>query len=146
MVKTNHLGRQSTLPPLPLLLPPFPLPTPIHPNSTNKYRPKTQLFLRFEGPTTILLQSRASSLRDVLTSGDVDEIAQAEPGSVQAALRRAESKAEDDDTGIDGKAQARRPSEEGVQHPRLRVASVKPGGAVKFEKREDLSEFVPGKT
>ncbi|KAI9722850.1 MAG: Altered inheritance of mitochondria protein 24, mitochondrial [Chrysothrix sp. TS-e1954] len=39
-----------------------------------------RLFLRFHGPTTILLQSRGSRLRDVLSSRDVNEIADATAG------------------------------------------------------------------
>ncbi|KAF1848318.1 uncharacterized protein K460DRAFT_364289 [Cucurbitaria berberidis CBS 394.84] len=47
-----------------------------------------RLFLRFEGPTTMLLQSRASRLSDVLTLKDVDEIAESPPGAVQDAVSR----------------------------------------------------------
>lgn len=42
-----------------------------------------RLFLRFEGPTTMLLQSRASRISDVLTLRDVSEIAESPPGAVQ---------------------------------------------------------------
>lgn len=42
-----------------------------------------RLFLRFQGPTTILLQSRGSRIRDVLTSRDANEIANAPAGTVQ---------------------------------------------------------------
>lgn len=42
-----------------------------------------RLFLRFQGPTTILLQSRGSRIRDVLTSRDANEIANAPAGIVQ---------------------------------------------------------------
>lgn len=38
------------------------------------------LFMQFHGPTTLLLQSRGSSVRDVLTARDVHEIADVEPG------------------------------------------------------------------
>lgn len=47
-----------------------------------------QLFLRFEGPTTMLLQSRASRISDVLTLKDVNEIAESQPGAVQDAVDR----------------------------------------------------------
>lgn len=47
-----------------------------------------QLFLHFEGPTTMLLQSRASRISDVLTLKDVDEIAESPPGAVQDAVSR----------------------------------------------------------
>ena len=39
-----------------------------------------QLFLQFHGPATILLQTRASRVRDVLTSENIDEIADTKPG------------------------------------------------------------------
>lgn len=47
-----------------------------------------QLFLRFEGPTTMLVQSRASRISDVLTLRDVDEIADSPPGAVEDAVTR----------------------------------------------------------
>lgn len=47
-----------------------------------------QLFLRFEGPTTMLLQSRASRISDILTLKDVNEIAESQPGAVQDAVDR----------------------------------------------------------
>ncbi|KAJ4316559.1 Altered inheritance of mitochondria protein 24, mitochondrial [Neodidymelliopsis sp. IMI 364377] len=47
-----------------------------------------RLFLRFEGPTTMLLQSRGSRLSDVLTLKDVNEIAESQPGAVQDAVDR----------------------------------------------------------
>ena len=42
-----------------------------------------RLFLQFHGPTTILLQTRASRLGDVLTSRDVNEVADVQPGMTQ---------------------------------------------------------------
>lgn len=50
------------------------------------------MFIRFKGPTTILLQSRGGRLRDVLTDSDVNEIADSPAGSVQAAVTRASSR------------------------------------------------------
>ncbi|PSN64213.1 hypothetical protein BS50DRAFT_636419 [Corynespora cassiicola Philippines] len=47
-----------------------------------------RLFLRFEGPTTMLLQSRASRISDVLSLKDVDEIADSPPGALQDAVSR----------------------------------------------------------
>ena len=46
------------------------------------------MFLRFEGPTTLLLQSRASRVSDALTLKDVNEIAESQPGAVQDAVDR----------------------------------------------------------
>ncbi|KAL8646993.1 MAG: hypothetical protein Q9210_005817 [Variospora velana] len=45
-----------------------------------------RLFLEFHGPATILLQTRAERLKDVLTSRDVDEIAEAPMGAVRKSL------------------------------------------------------------
>ncbi|CAI9630969.1 mitochondrial protein fmp26 protein [Alternaria burnsii] len=47
-----------------------------------------RLFLRFEGPTTMLVQSRASRISDVLTLRNVDEIADSPPGAVEDAATR----------------------------------------------------------
>ncbi|USP80009.1 hypothetical protein yc1106_07283 [Curvularia clavata] len=47
-----------------------------------------RLFLRFEGPTTMLMQSRAARISDVLTLRDVDEIADSPPGAVEDAVSR----------------------------------------------------------
>jgi hypothetical protein len=44
------------------------------------------LFLKFHGPTTILLSSRASRISDVMTSRDINEIADSPAGEVQAAV------------------------------------------------------------
>lgn len=45
-----------------------------------------RLFLQFQGPMTILLQSRGSSVTDVLTNRDVNEIADAPAGAVHDAV------------------------------------------------------------
>lgn len=45
-----------------------------------------RLFLQFHGPTTILLSSRASRISDVLTTRDVNEIADSPAGAVQSAV------------------------------------------------------------
>lgn len=45
-----------------------------------------RLFLQFHGPTTILMSSRASRLNDVLTSRDVNEIADSPAGALQSAV------------------------------------------------------------
>lgn len=45
-----------------------------------------RLFLQFHGPTTLLLSSRASRISDVLTTRDVNEVADSPAGSVQDAV------------------------------------------------------------
>ena len=49
-------------------------------NSIMKSTDCHQLFLQFYGPSTILLQTRASRIGDVLTSENVNEIADTQPG------------------------------------------------------------------
>jgi len=45
-----------------------------------------RLFMQFRGPATIIMSSRASRISDVLTSRDVNEIADAPAGVVQDAV------------------------------------------------------------
>lgn len=45
-----------------------------------------QLFLHFKGPANIIIQSRGGHLSDVLTTRDVNEIADSPAGSVTQAL------------------------------------------------------------
>lgn len=45
-----------------------------------------RLFLRFQGPTTILLQSRAAPLSDSLTTRDINEVADSPAGVAQDAV------------------------------------------------------------
>ncbi|KAI9836006.1 MAG: Altered inheritance of mitochondria protein 24, mitochondrial [Sclerophora amabilis] len=57
-----------------------------------------RLFLRFQGPSTILLQSRASRLSDVFTTRDVNEVADAQPGVAQSAVILQDQKGADEKT------------------------------------------------
>ena len=43
-----------------------------------------RLFLRFQGPATLLLQSRTSKITETLTSRDVSEYADIEPGALES--------------------------------------------------------------
>jgi hypothetical protein len=45
-----------------------------------------RLFLQFHGPTTLLLSSRAARISDVLTSRDINEIADSPAGAAQSAV------------------------------------------------------------
>jgi hypothetical protein len=49
-----------------------------------------QLFLEFEGPATILVQSRASRVGDVLSNRQVNEIAEAPAGVAHDAINHLE--------------------------------------------------------
>lgn len=92
-----------------------------------------QLFLQFYGPTTILLQTRASRLSDVLTTRDVNEFADTPPGSVQQAVTLATNQRQD---GIPNSSET---STQTTDMPtRLSVASVGQGGKVSFEETDDF--------
>ncbi|KAF1838153.1 hypothetical protein BDW02DRAFT_542207 [Decorospora gaudefroyi] len=87
-----------------------------------------RLFLRFEGPTTMLLQSRASRISDVLTLRDVSEIADSPPGAVEDAVAR-KIKEEIKSIGQGTKAPIPNTDESGT----VRYATIKDGKA-EFEK------------
>lgn len=54
-----------------------------------------RLFLRFEGPTTILIQSRGNKVTDILTSEQINEIADAPAGVVGQTIRNVRIEQED---------------------------------------------------
>ncbi len=81
-----------------------------------------QLFLQFYGPTTILLQTRASRIRDVLSSDNVNEIADTQPGlSVSQERSQADSEVSEAKSFTNIKA------------PRMSTASIGTDGKVTFE-------------
>lgn len=92
-----------------------------------------RLFLRFQGPTTLLIQSRAARVNEVLTAQDVNEIADSPPGVVREAVR---------DAQISQGISLPRPGVEGVPPPALNsptrptpkvsIASVGGDGKVSF--------------
>ncbi|KAG8529252.1 uncharacterized protein KY384_005887 [Bacidia gigantensis] len=87
------------------------------------------------GPTTILLQTRAARLNDVLTSREVNEIAEAQPGIVQSLvdLQRLANVADPSKA-----ANTQTTSAATVKAPRMRTASIDPDGRVIFEASEGL--------
>jgi hypothetical protein len=89
------------------------------------------LFLQFHGPTTILLSSRASRISDVLTSRDVNEIADSPEGAVQSAVTLATAPKEE----VSVKQTSDVPSG-------FHVAQVSRDGKVKFEDAHDAQPFV----
>ncbi|OAK94648.1 hypothetical protein IQ06DRAFT_320699 [Phaeosphaeriaceae sp. SRC1lsM3a] len=88
-----------------------------------------RLFLSFQGPATLLLQSRASRLSDVLTLRDVNEISDSPPGSVQDAVTR-KIKEEIKEIGISGTTPPVPTDASGT----VRYATIKDGKA-EFEKK-----------
>ena len=96
-----------------------------------------RLFLRFEGPATLLVQSRASRVRDVLTSGQVNEIANAPAGEVLDAARGMSlgKGADASRMGVEGAttSAAPEPGAGGQSQPKLSVASISRDGKITFE-------------
>ena len=85
-----------------------------------------KLFLRFSGPTTILLQTRASRISDVLKTQDVQEFADTSAGAVQTALRS-------------GASTANVLTKPAVNNnPRLNVASKGADGRVSFRETDNF--------
>ncbi|PQE32415.1 Altered inheritance of mitochondria mitochondrial protein [Rutstroemia sp. NJR-2017a WRK4] len=81
-----------------------------------------RLFLQFQGPTTILMSTRASRVSDVLTSREINEIADAPPGAVLEAVEAA------------GKPkQISSPTQRTDVPTGFHVAEVSKEGKVKFE-------------
>lgn len=106
-------------------------------------RENIKLFLQFHGPMTILIQTRASRLSDVLTSRDLNEIADTQAGATQAAVTLAtrdpldaQPKGTDSQSGglVDPKSAQDKP----VQ---LSVATIGKDGKVKFQKTGDFTSL-----
>ncbi|EGD84859.1 hypothetical protein H112_08577 [Trichophyton rubrum D6] len=87
-----------------------------------------RLFLQFQGPTTLLVQSRAARINDILTDGEVNEIADATPGVTRAAVEATEAPALKE---IASKAAA-----ENKTSQRQSVASVHQDGKVDIKSAE----------
>ena len=89
------------------------------------------LFLQFHGPTTILLSSRASRISDVLTSRDINEIADSPEGAVQSAVALASAPKVE----LSAKQTSDVPTG-------FHMAQVSRDGKVKFEDAQDVQLFV----
>ncbi|KAL2039571.1 hypothetical protein N7G274_007843 [Stereocaulon virgatum] len=86
-----------------------------------------RLFLQFHGPTTILLQTRAARISDVLTSQDVNEFADAQPGVVQPVVTLSREKP----GSAAGQEKATMPMT--IKAPKMSTASIGSDGKVTFE-------------
>jgi hypothetical protein len=89
-----------------------------------------RLFLQFHGPTTLLLSSRASRISDVLTTRDVNEIADSPAGAVQSAVTLA--------TAPPAEVEAK-PTKDVPTG--FHFASVGKGGKVEFQAAESLNDL-----
>jgi len=76
--------------------------------------------MKFRGPTTILIQSRAAQISDVLTKKEVDDMSSLQPGGLDSLNPSAEIE------------QSNRVFQ--IEAPTtVKVAQVQPGGKVSFE-------------
>ncbi|MCJ1359065.1 MAG: Altered inheritance of mitochondria protein 24, mitochondrial [Icmadophila ericetorum] len=95
-----------------------------------------RLFLHFHGPTTILLQTRASRLNDVLTARDVNEIADTPTGVVQKATFKANPTSTITDEKTPGAPAAT------IDVPtKLSVATIGKDGKVSFQETDDFKSL-----
>lgn len=93
-----------------------------------------RLFMQFRGPTTILMSSRGVRVADVLSSEQVNEIADAPAGAVPRAVEVLQGPKADSEVEI-VKTTEQPPSA-------FHVATVQKDGKVTFEDTKDLKEFV----
>ncbi|KAL8738913.1 MAG: hypothetical protein Q9181_000365 [Wetmoreana brouardii] len=93
-----------------------------------------RLFLEFYGPATILLQTRAVKLNDVLTSRDINEIAESPAGSVQKGLLTQANKDVSDVSEPSKGLQAAK-----TKPPQMSTASIGPDGKIIFTKASSQS-------
>lgn len=100
-----------------------------------------RLFLQFTGPTTILIQSRASRISDVLTNREVDEIAESPPGVVQRAIEEQQQQQQQQRGNKEaerGAAAVRRKE----NPPKLSIATVQRDGKVRIEETDDFEGLI----
>ncbi|KAI1880121.1 hypothetical protein JX265_001742 [Neoarthrinium moseri] len=90
-----------------------------------------RLFLQFKGPTTILMSSRGAGIRDVLTTDQVNEIADAPAGAAPAAVELATKPAPTLETPV----KADEPK------VKINVASIGADGKAHFEDAKNLGDF-----
>ena len=88
---------------------------------------------------TILIQTRASRLSDVLTSKDVNQIADTQAGVAQAAVTLSNSKTKQGMQGESAASGLNDPKSTQDTPTRLSVAKVGQDGKVKFEQTDDFS-------
>lgn len=102
-----------------------------------------RLFLQFRGPSTILLSSRAARISDVLTSEEVNEIADAPAADAQAAIERAAKTAPPPPSPSGSSSTTEKeakPTDEAAMT--FHVASVGEDGKVKFGDAKNPKDFV----
>ncbi|KAI5859787.1 mitochondrial biogenesis AIM24-domain-containing protein [Durotheca rogersii] len=93
-----------------------------------------RLFLQFRGPTTLLLSSRGTRISDVLSSAEVNELADASPGVAPAAV---ELKTNPNPAS----REAEPPMSNAATAVKISVASIGEDGKAHFEDAKSLKEF-----
>lgn len=102
-----------------------------------------RLFLQFRGPTTILMSTRGARISEVLTSEDVNEIADSEAGVAAKAVEQAsEPKRLEEITKGTEESGASPAASQGEKPVAIHVASVGKDGKVQFEDPKDVKDFV----
>lgn len=86
-----------------------------------------RLFLQFQGPTTLLLQSRAPKVTDAVTLRDVNESADLEPGAFDGLVKGGKTRA---DENISSRNRQRDVDQ---KTPTMHTASVSKDGKVTFQ-------------
>lgn len=102
------------------------------PGPTRSESDTIKLFLNFQGPGTILLQSRGSRLRDTLTNRDVTEIADAPAGIILNPVKG--------DASASSMATTRSPrpgSDAARQDIAIKTGDAVEGGAIEGEAKRD---------
>ncbi|KAJ5781845.1 uncharacterized protein N7518_010328 [Penicillium psychrosexuale] len=109
-----------------------------------------RLFLQFDGPTTVLIQSRGPRLNDILSAQEVNEIANVPSGFTSppstSALRSTESGKEIEEKPVDERTEAEKAVsnvpgltrsvqelENDIEGTRRSVAEIRKDGKVKFD-------------
>lgn len=87
------------------------------------------MFLEFYGPATILLQTRAARLNDVMTTRDINEIADAPAGAIQKRIS-----IEADNVSKAVEEQRGAPRTMRTKPPQMNTASIGADGKVVFTK------------
>jgi hypothetical protein len=84
------------------------------------------------------MQSRSSQLRDVLTTQDINELADAEPGAVQSVIKSINGR----EDGVGQTLSGDTALKSGADVPTgLKIASVGRGGNVVFQDTDDFKSL-----
>ena len=95
-----------------------------------------RLFLRFHGPTTILLQSRASRITDVLSTRDVNEIADLEPGAISPMITLTRKGEATEEVEV-----SHGTTRETDQPTKMSLASKDPSGKIVFREAKNFKDL-----